>query len=184
MSYRARIGVLALAALLAACGPGAGAQDAPPPPEVGVVEIAAQPYEMSIELAGRVTPYEISEVRPQIGGIVRSRNFQEGAAVRAGQVLYEIDPGTARAQLTSVQARPPPRKRATSGISSSSRSARSAGRSWTMRAPPPIRRAVRSKPPASASAIRKSAPRSAASSARRASPPARWRRRHRPSPSR
>jgi membrane fusion protein (multidrug efflux system) len=92
---------------LAACGnPGASAQNgqAPPPPEVGVVEIAAQSYEHTIRLPGRVSAYEMSEVRPQIGGIVRSRNFREGATVRAGQVLYEIDAGPARADLAAADA--------------------------------------------------------------------------------
>jgi membrane fusion protein, multidrug efflux system len=87
---------------LASCG--RPAQQAPPPPEVGVVVIQPQPYEQTIRLAGRVTAFQISEVRPQVGGIVRRRLFQEGARVRAGQALYEIDPGPARADLASAQA--------------------------------------------------------------------------------
>ncbi|GAM97799.1 membrane fusion protein of RND family multidrug efflux pump [alpha proteobacterium U9-1i] len=91
---------------LAACGnPGASAQNGQmPPPEVGVVEIAAQSYEHTIRLPGRVSAFEVSEVRPQIGGIVRARNFREGATVRAGQVLYEIDAGPARADLAAADA--------------------------------------------------------------------------------
>jgi membrane fusion protein, multidrug efflux system len=96
---------LLLAISLAACNRQAGAQGgAPPPPVVGVVEIAAQPYEHTLRLSGRVSAFEVSEVRPQIGGIVRSRRFVEGATVRAGQLLYEIDPGLARAELSSAQA--------------------------------------------------------------------------------
>jgi len=87
---------------LAACGP--RAQEAPPPPEVGVIVIQPQAYEQTIRLAGRVTAFQTSEVRPQVGGIVRRRLFQEGAYVRAGQALYEIDPGPARADLASAQA--------------------------------------------------------------------------------
>jgi membrane fusion protein (multidrug efflux system) len=68
------------------------------------VEIAAQPFERTIRLSGRVSAFETSEVRPQIGGIVRSRRFEEGSTVRAGQVLYEIDPGPARANLSSAEA--------------------------------------------------------------------------------
>lgn len=97
---------LALAAALglAACG-GSNAQNAPPPPpEVGVVEIAAEAHEMTVRLPGRVSAFLVSEVRPQIGGIVRSRRFEEGAAVRAGQLLYEIDAGPAQADLSSAQA--------------------------------------------------------------------------------
>ena len=59
---------------------------------------------MTVRLSGRVAAFETSEVRPQIGGIVRARRFEEGATVRAGQVLYEIDPGPAQTQLSSAQA--------------------------------------------------------------------------------
>jgi membrane fusion protein (multidrug efflux system) len=95
---------LALAVGLAGCG-GSNAQGGPPPPpQVGVVEIAAEPHELTVNLPGRVTAYQVSEVRPQIGGIVRSRRFEEGATVRAGQLLYEIDAGPAQADLSSAQA--------------------------------------------------------------------------------
>jgi membrane fusion protein, multidrug efflux system len=90
---------------LAGCGSPSGAQGAPPPPpEVGVVEIAPQAYEETVTLTGRVAAFEMSEVRPQIGGIIRSRRFQEGANVRAGQLLYEIDPGPARTEVSSAEA--------------------------------------------------------------------------------
>lgn len=106
MSNRAiaRASLVSLAMLLAACG-GADAQNsAPPPPQVGVIEIAPQQYEMTMRLSGRVSAFQTSDVRPQIGGIVRARRFEEGATVRAGQVLYEIDPGPAQTQLSSAQA--------------------------------------------------------------------------------
>lgn len=96
--------VVAVAALLGGCGNGSGAQNTQPPPEVGVVEIAARPFERTVQLSGRVSAFEVSEVRPQIGGIVRRRLFAEGAEVRAGQALYEIDPGPARADLSGAQA--------------------------------------------------------------------------------
>lgn len=105
MSIRAGAPLIALALLaITACG-NSGAQQGPPPaPEVGVVEIIPQPHEITVELAGRVAAYEMSEVRPQIGGIVLSRRFTEGARVRAGQVLYEIDPGALRADVAAAQA--------------------------------------------------------------------------------
>ena len=89
---------------IAACGKSAGQGGAPPPPDVGVVTIAPQAHEETIRLAGRVAAFQMSEVRPQIGGIVRRRLFQEGSYVRAGQPLYEIDPGPSRADLSSAQA--------------------------------------------------------------------------------
>lgn len=95
---------LVMALGLAGCG-GSSAQGGPPPaPEVGIVEIAAEAHEITIQLSGRISAFEVSEVRPQIGGIVRARRFEEGASVRAGQVLYEIDPGPVAADLAGAQA--------------------------------------------------------------------------------
>jgi membrane fusion protein, multidrug efflux system len=91
-------------AFFAVTGCGRSADQSPPPPEVGVVVIQPQAYEQTVRLAGRVAAFQISEVRPQVGGIVRRRLFQEGAYVRAGQPLYEIDPGPARADLASAMA--------------------------------------------------------------------------------
>lgn len=104
--HLATLAVSASLLALAACGNnGASAQMGEmPPPEVGVVEIAAQSYQHTVRLPGRVSAFEVSEVRPQIGGIVRSRNFNEGSTVRAGQVLYEIDAGPARADLAAADA--------------------------------------------------------------------------------
>ncbi|MDQ2859403.1 MAG: efflux RND transporter periplasmic adaptor subunit [Pseudomonadota bacterium] len=111
-----RLVVTALAALatlgLAGCGPHrAGGPPNRGPPEVGVVTLQAEPVTLTTELPGRTSPFEVSDVRPQIGGIVKARLFQEGGLVRAGQVLYRIDPATyqaaydqARAQLASALA--------------------------------------------------------------------------------
>jgi membrane fusion protein (multidrug efflux system) len=81
--------------LLQACG------GRPPPQhgmaEVGVVTIQPQPVTLQTELPGRTTPFAVSDVRPQIGGIIQSRLFVEGADVKAGQVLYQVDPSTYRA---------------------------------------------------------------------------------------
>ncbi|MEO8927095.1 MAG: efflux RND transporter periplasmic adaptor subunit [Caulobacteraceae bacterium] len=74
------------------------------PPEVGVVTLQAAPVTLTTELPGRTSPFEISDVRPQIGGIVKARPFQEGSLVRAGQVLYRIDPATYRAAYDQAKA--------------------------------------------------------------------------------
>jgi membrane fusion protein (multidrug efflux system) len=81
------------------------------PPEVGIVTLKAEPVELTTVLPGRTNPYAISDVRPQVSGIVQARMFVEGANVRAGQVLYQIDPAPyraaydqARAQLASAEA--------------------------------------------------------------------------------
>ena len=57
-----------------------------------------------IELAGRASPYRQSEVRPQVSGVIRRRLFTEGALVRSGQPLYEIDPSLYRAAADVAQA--------------------------------------------------------------------------------
>jgi membrane fusion protein (multidrug efflux system) len=103
-----------LAALcLGACSPQGGGQHGPGdgPVEVGVVTLQARPTTLSTELSGRTSPFESSDVRPQVGGIITARPFVEGANVRAGQVLYRIDPAPYRAaydqalaQVASAQA--------------------------------------------------------------------------------
>ncbi len=57
-----------------------------------------------IELAGRASPFRASEVRPQVSGVIRRRLFTEGAFVRGGQPLYEIDPSLYRAAAAEAEA--------------------------------------------------------------------------------
>jgi len=99
-----------LAALLAGCGGGHGRRP-PPPPTVGVITLATQPVTLTTELPGRTSPFEIAEVRPQVGGVIRARLFVEGSIVHAGQVLYQIEPAPfqaaydqAKAQLANAEA--------------------------------------------------------------------------------
>jgi membrane fusion protein (multidrug efflux system) len=96
---------------LSGCGKGDKNAKAPPPPEVGVVTIQSEVVALTTELPGRTSPFAISDVRPQITGIIQARLFQEGATVKAGQPLYQIDPATyqasfdqAKAQLAYAQA--------------------------------------------------------------------------------
>ncbi|KAB7648833.1 efflux RND transporter periplasmic adaptor subunit [Polymorphobacter fuscus] len=112
---RPAIALLSFAAALAVSGCGADTsskQRGPKgPPQVGYVTVARSSVPLVTELAGRVTAFEMSEVRPQVAGIVRERLFTEGAVVRKGQTLYRIDPrlyaatvDQARANLASAQA--------------------------------------------------------------------------------
>ncbi|WP_372172929.1 efflux RND transporter periplasmic adaptor subunit [Xanthomonas euvesicatoria] len=104
-----RLSLLAVAvaatALLSACGSPPGG---PPPqegtPEMGVLTVKQQPVTLTTELPGRTVPYLISEIRPQVGGIIQSRQFTEGGDVKAGQTLYQIDPAQYRASYASAQA--------------------------------------------------------------------------------
>jgi membrane fusion protein (multidrug efflux system) len=73
--------------------------------------IVAQPVTLVSDLPGRTNPLQVSDVRPQVNGIIRERLFKEGANVRAGQLLYQIDPAPYRAlydqalaQLASARA--------------------------------------------------------------------------------
>jgi len=76
----------------------------PPPTPVGVIAVAEQPVTLTTELPGRTSPYETSDVRPQVDGIIRARLFTEGDYVRAGQPLYRIDPVTYEARVASARA--------------------------------------------------------------------------------
>jgi len=89
-------------ALLVACGKDAGGP--PPPPEVGVITLAPRVIAITDQLPGRTTAYRVAEVRPQVTGIVQKRMFVEGGEVKAGEQLYQIDPGSYRAALSSAQA--------------------------------------------------------------------------------
>ena len=82
----------------------AGAQQQMPPTEVGVLVAQPQSIEQSVELSGRTTAYEISQVRPQTSGVVLKRLFAEGSYVREGQALYEIDSNSNRATVDNAKA--------------------------------------------------------------------------------
>ena len=89
--------------LLSACGRGAPQQGGGPM-EVGVVTVRTEPVPIVTELSGRTQAFLVSEVRPQVGGVVKARLFTEGSNVKAGQPLYQIDPATYRATLDSARA--------------------------------------------------------------------------------
>jgi len=90
--------------VLAACGARQAPETAAAPPEVGVMAMHASEVPVHTELSGRTAAFRVSEVRPQVNGIVRKRLFEEGSMVRAGQVLYEIEPGPFEAAHEQAQA--------------------------------------------------------------------------------
>jgi membrane fusion protein (multidrug efflux system) len=93
---------LALVLALPACG---GTRDKPKaqPPVVGVVTAQTATVPIDIELPGRTAPLLTSDVRPQVDGILLKRLFTEGAYVREGQPLYQIDPRVYRASVGQAQ---------------------------------------------------------------------------------
>jgi membrane fusion protein (multidrug efflux system) len=99
-------GVL-LAALLAVtgCGGEPPSQEAPPPAEVGVETAVATTVAEVHEFVGTVQPFRRVEVRSAVAGIITARPFREGAEVRSGEVLYEIDRTIYQAAAASAAAR-------------------------------------------------------------------------------
>jgi membrane fusion protein, multidrug efflux system len=90
---------------LGGCESGHGQQAGPPPvPEVATVIIEPRQVELTTELPGRTSACLVSEIRPQISGIVQKRLFQEGADVKVGQLLYQIDPAPFQVALDSAKA--------------------------------------------------------------------------------
>lgn len=71
---------------------------------VGVITAQPQNVEQAVELSGRTTAYQVSEVRPQTSGVILKRLFTEGSYVHAGQALYELDSRTNKATLNNAKA--------------------------------------------------------------------------------
>jgi membrane fusion protein (multidrug efflux system) len=97
--------MVALAGLPAGCSSGSGQQGGPAQvPEVAAVTIQPQRVELTTELPGRTSPYLVAEIRPQVNGIIQKRQFREGSDVKAGQLLYQIDPAPFQVALDSAKA--------------------------------------------------------------------------------
>lgn len=73
-------------------------------PQVGVVTVHPQSVAITAEMPGRTSASLIAEVRPQVGGIIKERLFQEGGEVKAGAPLYQIDPASYQAAYDSAVA--------------------------------------------------------------------------------
>jgi membrane fusion protein (multidrug efflux system) len=101
--------------LLAGCESGHSQQNTQPPiPEVATVTIKAKPIELTTEMPGRTAAHLVAEIRPQVNGIIQKRLFKEGSDVKAGELLYQIDPApfqvaydSAKASLAKAQANLP-----------------------------------------------------------------------------
>jgi len=95
---------IAAGALVTGCGHGSGGPGGMPQQSVTVVTLKTQPVTLTRELPGRTTAFLVADVRPQATGIVKSRLFNEGAIVKAGQPLYQLDDALYRAQYQSSEA--------------------------------------------------------------------------------
>ena len=94
-----------LSLMLLACEEGGkGAPGSSGPREVVIIKLEPRREVYTTALAGRIASFQVAEVRPQVGGILQQRLFTEGADVKAGQALYQIDPAPYEAALDSAQA--------------------------------------------------------------------------------
>jgi len=97
------LGVFSILLILSGCGQQTTATKGGPP-EVAVVMIQQQQVVITTELAGRTSANLVADVRPQVSGIIQERLFTEGSDVKAGQVLFKIDPAPFQAALDNALA--------------------------------------------------------------------------------
>ncbi|WP_422002752.1 efflux RND transporter periplasmic adaptor subunit [Reyranella sp.] len=76
----------------------------PPPPEVAVVALKEADVPLPLQFAARVAGFRVVEIRSQVSGLLLKREFDEGAVVDVGQVLFRIDPRTYEAALARATA--------------------------------------------------------------------------------
>ncbi|MGX9697982.1 efflux RND transporter periplasmic adaptor subunit [Janthinobacterium lividum] len=105
-SHLTKKNMLIAAALLslAACSKPAPEEGAAPPAAVTVLKLQAVPVVLSDELPGRVAAFRTADIRPQVGGIVLRRQFEQGAEVKAGQKLFQLNPAPFQADVDSAAA--------------------------------------------------------------------------------
>jgi membrane fusion protein, multidrug efflux system len=82
--------------MLAACSK---STPTPPPPQVAVTKVQSQSVPLERHFVGRLSPYYSANVTARVSGVLMKRVYTEGSQVRAGQLLFEIDPAFYRAQL-------------------------------------------------------------------------------------
>lgn len=104
-SWNILVGLSAAAApLLTGCGKDGGARGGFPPAQVSVITVEPHNVPESFEFPGAVEPYREVQVRARVAGIIESRPFTEGALVKRGQLLYQIDTTLYEAAVRSAQA--------------------------------------------------------------------------------
>lgn len=98
------IGFLTVFLMLTTCGKPQGGGPQGGVPEVSVVTMQPERVTIITELPGRTSAYLVAEVRPQVSGIIQKRFFTEGSDVKAGELLYQIDPATYEAAYAGSKA--------------------------------------------------------------------------------
>ncbi|PVZ39153.1 efflux RND transporter periplasmic adaptor subunit [Pseudomonas sp. CC120222-01a] len=90
--------------VIGGCREAETAAPAAPLQEVAVYEVTSAAQALTTTLPGRASAHLIAEIRPQVGGIIQQRLFNEGDTVKAGQALYQIDPQSYQAALAQAKA--------------------------------------------------------------------------------
>jgi len=96
---------LSVVLLLPNCGKKtAAAPPAMPPAHVTFLPVTAEKVTITKDLPGRIDAVRVAEVRARVAGILLKKSFEEGAEVKAGDVLFQIDPAPLEAARDSAQA--------------------------------------------------------------------------------
>jgi membrane fusion protein (multidrug efflux system) len=105
------VSIVLAGAFAGACRTSKAAAPPPPPPEVRVATISPERVALTSEWIATLDGYVNAQIRPQVSGYLIKRDYEEGAVVHRGQVLFEIDARPleatleqARAQLGEAQA--------------------------------------------------------------------------------
>lgn len=102
--YTTTLAIAAALLGLAACSKPQEAPPAAPPPSVTVLKLQAAPVVLSDELPGRVAAFRTADIRPQVGGIVLRRLFEQGADVKPGQKLFQLNAAPFQAEADAAAA--------------------------------------------------------------------------------
>ncbi len=79
------------------------AETSTPLPQVKTLTVQPRAFAMTTDLPGRIEPVRVAEVRARVAGVVLTRHFQEGSDVKAGQLLFSIDPAPLKAALMRAE---------------------------------------------------------------------------------
>ena len=95
---------LAFTIVAAGCSQTAAQQGPPPPPQVTVAQVVERDVTEWDEFTGRLQAVDSVEVRPRVSGLVSAVRFEEGAIVRRGDLLFQIDPRPFQAEVDRLRA--------------------------------------------------------------------------------
>lgn len=102
--HRRLVATTILSLLMTTAIAAANEEQAMPPSPVGVVVITPESLAVTSELPGRISATRIAEVRPRVGGIIESRDFEQGSLVQEGDVLFQLDRATYEIAVEAAQA--------------------------------------------------------------------------------